>query len=333
MKPSELLAPWLRRFLLEHVIGERNLSRNTQRSYRDGLNLLLPFAAKRRRLSVQALIVEDLSAQVTRDFLHDLEVSRHCGPRTQNQRLALLHTLARFIARRRPEYWEWATQIQAVPFRKCPTPLVPFLEKEEIRALLEAPDPSSPRGQRDQTLLLFLYNTGARADEAAKLTVADLDLDAASVCLHGKGNKLRCCPLWKNTVKSLATLVSGRAPQSSVFLNCRGQPLTRFGIHTLVERHVRTASKTQPLLRTKRVSPHCLRHATAMHLLRAGVDINTIRAWLGHASLQTTHVYAESDLQMKAKALATCAPVAPESGKKNPAWKPSQNILQFLRSL
>jgi integrase/recombinase XerD len=333
MKHPELLTPWLRRFLLEYLIDERNLSLNTQRSYRDGLTLLLPFAAKRRRCSVEALVVEDLSAPLTREFLHHLAVSRHCSPRTQNQRLALLHALARFIAQRRPEYWDWATQIQAVPFRKCPTELVPFLEPEEIHALLEAPNQSSPQGRRDHALLLFLYNTGARADEAAKLTVADLDLDAASVRLHGKGNKRRCCPLWKDTVKTLTTLVAGRSPQSPVFLSCRGQALTRFGIHTLVERHVRTASQPQASMRNKRVSPHCLRHTTAMHLLRSGVDINTIRAWLGHASLQTTHIYAQSDLQMKAKALAVCAPPASKQGTKPPVWKPDVDTLQFLRSL
>ena len=269
MKHPELLASWLRRFLLEYLIDERNLSLNTQRSYRDGLTLLSPFAAKRRRCSVEALVVQDLSAPLTREFLHHLAVSRHCGPRTQNQRLALLHALARFIAQRRPEYWEWATQIQAVPFRKCPTELVPFLEPEEIHALLEAPDQSSPQGRRDHALLLFLYNTGARADEAAKLTVADLDLDAASVRLHGKG-KRRSCPLWKDTVKTLTTLVAGRSPQSPVFLSCRGQALTRFGIHTLVERHVRTASQPQASMRHKRVSPHCLRHYADLRTMPTG---------------------------------------------------------------
>jgi len=333
MKHNELLAPWLRRFLLEHIVGERNLSLNTQRSYRDGLGLLLRFTAQRRRCSVETLAVQDLSAQRIRDFLRDLELSRRCGARTQNQRLAVIHALAYFIAERRPEYWQWATQIRAIPFRKCPTRLVPFLEKEEVHALLDAPDRSSLQGQRDHALLLFLYNTGARADEAAKLTVADLNWSTASVRLHGKGNKHRCCPLWKNTAKVLATLVADRPTHEPVFMNSRGQPLTRFGIHTLVERHARSASQIRPSLRDKRVSPHTLRHTTAMHLLRAGVDINTIRAWLGHASLQTTHLYAESDLKMKAKALAACAPPPVNGVKGSSQWKPSSGVLHFLQSL
>lgn len=333
MKYSDLLAPWLRRFLLEHLIGERNLSRNTQHSYRDALSLTLRFLAQRRRGAIETLTLFDLSAARIRGFLTDLEQCRHCGPRTQNQRLAALHAFAHFVAQRRPEYWEWATQIRAVPFRKCSNRLIPFLETEEMHALLEAPDRSSSQGERDYALLAFLYNTGARADEVAKLTIADLDRVTSSVRLHGKGNKHRCCPLSKSTTQTLRSLVGKRPLAELVFLNCRGQPLTRFGVHALVERHARTASRNRTSLRAKRVSPHVIRHSTAMHLLRSGVDINTIRAWLGHASLQTTHIYAESDLAMKAKALAACSPPVASHDKPSRALKPSATILQFLRSL
>lgn len=333
MKHSDLLAPWLRRFLLEHLIGERNLSRHTQHSYRDALSLALRFLAQHRRGVIETLTISDLSAARIRGFLTDLEQSRHCGPRTQNQRLAVLHAFAHFVAQRRPEYWEWATQIRAVPFRRCSNRLIPFLETEEMHALLAAPDRSSSQGERDYALLAFLYNTGARADEVAKLTIADLDLVASSVRLQGKGNKHRCCPLWKTTTQTLRSLVGKRPLAEFVFLNCRGQPLTRFGVHTLVERHARTASRSRTSLRGKRVSPHVIRHSTAMHLLRSGVDINTIRAWLGHASLQTTHIYAESDLEMKAKALAACSPPVANHKKPTRTLKPSAAILQFLRSL
>ena len=183
--------------------------------------------------------------------------------------------------------------------------MIPYLEKPEIDAILSVPNERTKLGARNYALLLFLYNTGARVDEAAHLDVGDITWGlSAAVRLSGKGNKVRYCPLWPNTAEVLKRLIGPRAPQERVFLNRLGRPLTRFGIYSLVTRAVGTAAKTVPSLVTKRVSPHCIRHASACHLLRAGVDINTIRAWLGHVSLATTNIYAEVDLEMKAKALA-----------------------------
>jgi integrase/recombinase XerD len=185
-------------------------------------------------------------------------------------------------------------------------------------------------------LLLFLYNAGARADEAAQVRISDLtlpqvpDRDLASVLIRGKGNKTRRCPLWAQTVRELAPLVQGRAPGEHVFLNRSGRPITRFGIHTLVERCVARAVKDVTSLTTKRVSPHTIRHTTATHLLRAGVDINTIRAWLGHVSLTSTNVYAEVDLEMKAQALAGCEVGDPVLGKP---WREDAGLMGFLRNL
>ena len=301
-----LVGPWVRRFLLEPVVAERNLSPHTQSSYRDTFVLLLPFAAQRCHGSVEQLTLEDLTPVLLQAFLRHLADQRHCGPTTLNQRLAALRAWARFVGRHRPEQVEWSARIQGLPFRKAARPLVPYLEKDEMQALLQAPNLKHPQGPRDQTLLLFLYNSGARASEAVQLKIQDLDFTLRSVTLHGKGSKDRCCPLWSKTVTALQKLVGERAKSETVFLNCNGQPLTRFGLHTVVERCAATARQTVPSLRAKRVSPHSIRHTTAMHLLRAGVDINTIRAWLGHVSLQTTHIYAESDLEMKAKALAKC---------------------------
>ena len=185
-------------------------------------------------------------------------------------------------------------------------------------------------------MLLFLYNTGARADEVAHVRIVDLDLgktparDPSSVLIHGKGNKLRRCPLWARTVNELRPLVSGREPEETVFRNCRHQPLTRFGIHALVERYARVVAATMPSVAKKRVSPHTIRHTTATHLLRAGVDINTIRAWLGHVSLATTNVYAEVDLEMKAKALANCEV---KDRKPQKPLREDKGLMEFLRSL
>jgi site-specific recombinase XerD len=336
MTDVALLGPWLRRFLLEHLVGERNLSRNTQHSYRDTLRLLLPFAAERAGKPVDRLQVEDLSAEQVRAFLRELEEKRGCGVATRNQRLAALRSLALFIGRHSPEQVQWCGEIRCIPFKKAARPLLGYLEKAEMDALLAAPDASKAQGRRDHALLLFLYNTGARADEAAHVRVSDLVLgrtperDPPSVLIRGKGNKQRRCPLWARTVNELAPLVSGRAPPEPAFLNRRGQPLTRFGIHAVVERHAAAAAAAQPSLAGKRVSPHTIRHTTATHLLRAGLDINTIRAWLGHVSLNTTNVYAEVDLEMKARAVASC-----EVGGEGPQtpWREREDVMAFLRSL
>ena len=336
MRNARLLGPWLRRFLMEHVIGERNLARNTQRSYRDTLRLLLPSIARRARKPVDHLAVTDLSADRLRLFLNDLEEKRGCGIATRNQRLAAIHALARFIGLHAPELVEWCGQVRAVPFKKAPKSLVTYLEKPEMTALLAAPDLTTAQGRRDHALLLFLYNAGTRADETAQVRIGDLSLphvpdrDLASVLIRGKGNKCRRCPLWAQTVRELAELVRGRDPSEHVFLNRYGQPITRFGIHTLVERCAACAMRDVPSLATKRVSPHTIRHTTATHLLRSGVDINTIRAWLGHVSLITTNVYAEVDLEMKAKALANCEV---DGKKKGAPWKQDKGLMEFLRTL
>jgi integrase/recombinase XerD len=336
MNKTSLLGRWVRQFLMEHVVGERNLSRNTQRSYRDALRLLLPAMAQRARKPVDRLTVTDVSADRIRRFLTDLEQKRGCGAATRNQRLAAIRSLAQFICLYAPELVEWAGQVRAVPFKKGPRAALTYLEKSEMDAVLAAPDMSTVQGRRDHALLLFMYNTGARASEAADALVRDLtlphnpDRNLASIRIHGKGNKDRHCPLWAQTVRELAQLVQARKPDDHVFLNRCGQPITRFGIHTLVERSVKRASKEVPTLTTKQVSPHTIRHTTATHLLRAGVDINTIRAWLGHVSLDTTNVYAEADLEMKAKALANCEVGMPKVRKP---WKEDAGLMAFLKSL
>jgi site-specific recombinase XerD len=307
-----LLGPWLKRFLTEYLVSVKNFSSNTQRSYRDTFCLLLPFVARQTRKRIDQLTVDDISAERLRLFLLDLEQTRHSSAMTCNQRLAAIHSLAQFIALYSPEHIQWCGEIKAIPLKRAPRSLIPYLEKEEMEALLETAEDPMPQQRRDHALLLFLYNTGARADEAAQLTIVDLDVahapqrDHSSVIIRGKGNKLRRCPLWTQTVNEIIPLIEGRSPSEHVFLNRCKQPITRFGIHTLVERYAQRASKQIPSLKTKRVSPHTIRHTSATHLLRAGVDINTIRAWLGHVSINTTNIYAETDLEMKAKALALC---------------------------
>jgi len=335
MRDSSLLGQWVRRFLMEHIVSERNLARNTQRSYRDTLQLLLPQVARRARKPIDRLDVIDVSADRVRQFLTDVEEKQGCAITTRNQRLAAIHALARFIGLHAPELVEWCGQVRSVPFKKAPRALVTYLEKSEMDALLATPDMTTTQGCRDHALLLFLYNAGARADEAAQVQIGDLtlpqisDRDPASVLIRGKGNKSRRCPLWAQTIRELAPLVQGRGPSEHVFLNRCGRPITRFGIYALVERSVGRAVPQAPSLAAKQVSPHTIRHTTATHLLRSGVDINTIRAWLGHVSLTTTNVYAEVDLEMKAKALAKCE----VEGKKIAPWRKDKGLMEFLRTL
>ena len=336
MLNPDLLSPWVRRFLLEHLVGERNLARNTQKSYRDALQQFLPFMARAARRRIDELRVSDIAPARTRAFLQDLEQTRRCGIATRNQRLAAIHSFARFVGVHSPEHLEWCGQIQTIGSKRTARPLIGYLEKDELDALLRAPDACTAQGRRDRAVLLFLYNTGARADEVAQVRIGDLDLgatssrDASSVVVHGKGNKTRRCPLWPKTVDTLRALTDGRAASQHAFLNRRGQPLTRFGIHALVERHAAQVATKLPSVATKRVSPHTIRHTTATHLLRAGVDINTIRAWLGHVSLDTTNVYAEVDLEMKAKALAKCEI---KKGKPQRPWRKNPGLMEFLRTL
>ena len=332
MDNPTLLGPWVRRFLLDYMGEERNLARNTQRSYRDTLTLLLPFVATAQRTAVDRLTVEQVAPEVTRRFLHDLETTRACSIATRNQRLAAIHAMARFISAHSPEHIAWCGAIRDIPFKKAPQPVIAYLEKDEMDALLAAPDQTTAQGQRDYAVLLFLYNTGARASEATHVSVADLALThTPSVKLWGKGNKSRYCPLWPLTVHTLVALIGDRAPTACVFLNRSQRPLTRFGLHTLVERSAHRASAQMPALAVKRVSPHTIRHTTAVHLLRAGVDINTIRAWLGHVSLETTNIYAQVDLEMKAKALALCEVDASQPSGGH--WLEDQSLMAFLATL
>lgn len=277
MPDHHLLGPYIRRFLLEHVVADRNLSRQTQRSDRDAIRVLLRFLTDRDRVDPADLTVERVTTDVVRACLQYLEQERQNTAATLNQRLAVIHSLFRFVGRAVPELVEQASQLQAVPLRRVDHPAMPYLEKAEVDALLATPDRRRPQGQRDYALLLFLYNTGARADEAAHLTRGALDLGRpASVRLLGKGRTTRLCPLWDHTAQVLRTLLHPRVdatPEAPVFLNVRGQRLTRFGVYALVERVAARAATQTPSLHTKRVSPHAVRHSTAVHLLRAGVGL------------------------------------------------------------
>src|SRR5947199_1383390 len=313
------------------VVSERIFSRNTQHRYRDTLTLLLLFLSSARKTPVDRLAVEDLSPSIIHQFLKHLEKDRGCSCATRNQRLGTIHSLAKFIGTHNPQHIAWCSEVRAIPFKKTAKPVMTYLDKSEIDAVLKVPDQRTEQGARDHALLLSLYNTVTRVNDAAQLTVSDLTFgNSPSVQLVGKGNKTRYCPLWPATAAVIKRLVANRAVHNTVFLNNRGQPLTRFGIYNMVRRIVAQASLTMPSLKAKAIGPHSMRHTAAVHLLRAGVDINTIRAWLGHVSLHTTNVYAEIDLEMKAKALASCD-ISDEVTLKRRRKQP--DLLAFLQTL
>lgn len=333
VKMSELvtLGPWLRRFLVEHIVTERNLARNTRTSYRDTFSLLLPFVSHKLRKPVDRLAVRDLTSGLVLQFLTHLEEDRGCSVRTRNQRLAAIRAFARFIGSRDPAHVEWCGHIRAIASKKSmPTP-VGWLTRAEMEAVLAVPDRRTKRGRSEYALLLFLYNTGARVSEATHLKVRDLQIGRCSgghdlATLHGKGGKKRQCPLWPETERVLTDEIIGRAAEDAVFVSRLGTPFTRFGVYRLIERYAARV----PELADRTITPHLIRHTTACHLVLAGVDINTIRAWLGHVSVSTTNIYAEIDLTLKANAVALC-----EVGQPRPArsWKEDKELMAFLKSL
>jgi site-specific recombinase XerD len=288
------LGGWVRRFLIEHLVVERNLSRNTQRSYRGTLRLLIPFAADHHKAAVDRLGVTEVSADVVRGFPRHVKERRGCGVRTRNQRLAAIHALATFVGERCPELIPWCGEVRAVPFKRYDRPSLCYLDKPEIDALLAAPDRGTEQGRRDHRVLLFLYNTGARASEAAALATRDLDVrsdGSGSVRLIGKGGKTRHCPLWPTTLRALRALASGRSPDEPVFRNrrlapSRGLSSTRpsHGTRPILSlpgsvRNPSTWQPDGPLLNPRGI-PKVKESDATQELASEHVDVNRVVTWL-----------------------------------------------------
>ena len=329
------LGYWMKRFLMEYLPTVKNLSINTIRSYRDSFKQLLPFASARLAKDVDELLINDLLDGVVTEFLYSIEVERHCSIQTRNQRLAAIHAFAKYVGKHSPEHIEWCRKIRNIPKKKYEVTQITYLEKNEMETLLNLPDKKTEQGWRDYVLLLFMYNTGARVEEVANLKIGNLTLPTRSSEIPiatsvGKGRKERKTPLWESTVKALRTLIGERSDNDSVFISRLGKAMSRFGIYELVVKYGKRLNEVIPSTRKKRISPHTIRHTTATHLLQAGVDINTIRAWLGHVSVDTTNVYAEVNLEMKANALKSTEIKGISTKKK--MWK-DEKILSFLESL
>lgn len=337
MTDSSSLASFIRSFFEDHLVCRRNVSRNTIRSYRDALKLLLAFAVEQRKRPATKLLVSDINEEIVVAFLTHLEKTRTNSIQTRNHRLVAIRRLFDYIAARDPP-----SSRSMSPYRHHPAetgavlPEIHYLEKEQLTALLGAVPKDSVQGRRDYTLLLFMYNTGARVQKVADTRVSWLTLASPfKVELLGKGRKWRTCPLWESTVQHLRQFIDQRKCSAGqdgyLFVNRYGRPLSRSGIADMIQRYTTKAATTLPSLKAYRVTPHTLRHTTAMHLLQSGVEVNVISSWLGHVSIATTNRYIEIDLAMKAKALATCEVASPGPGEATCPRGP--DILVWLESL
>ncbi len=330
------IGPLIHSFFIDHLVTVKGLRPTSVRSYRDTIRLLLGFVARDKRTRITKLTVEDLTFERVVAFLRYLEDERHNHVRTRNQRLAALHTLFDYIAARQPEMLDVCQRVAAIPTKRAAPAETHFLERDEMEALFRALPRRGRLALRDRTLLLFLYNTGARVQEAADLRVGALELgDRALVRLHGKGDKWRTCPLWQQTADLLVELLQLHSepanPDDPVFVSTTGEPLTRFGIYKIVRRH---AGHLDDSRTDRRVSPHIFRHTAAMHLLEAGVEVNVIRGWLGHADLTTTNRYAEINTRAKIEALRTTEPSGSSEGHRPRAvWRDDAALLDWLASL
>ena len=327
-------------FFTDYLVVQKGLRPASIKSYRDTIRLFLQFVSADMRRKITRLSLEDLTFGRVKEFLHYLESNRKNHIRTRNHRLTILHTFFGYIATRIPEMLLISEQVAAIPMKRVPPPKTSFLEREEISSLF-AHLPSKGRyALRDRTLFMFLYNTGARVQEVADLRIGDLDLDGSPrVRLHGKGDKWRICPLWEDTTNLLKTLLGQRpmeaTPENAVFLSQNGKPLTRFGIYKIVRRHTDSLAQAKKAAKPRHISPHIFRHTAAMHLLESGVEVNVIRNWLGHVSLDTTNRYAEITTRMKEAALRVCEPKNDSSVgyHRRPVWREDETLLSWLDSL
>lgn len=325
-------AALLQRFFAERLIQQQNASPRTVGAYRDTFRLLLTYAERERGKPPAKLTLGDFDAALVLDFLAHLETERHNTVRSRNARLAAVRAFAHYVALQCPPALQLAQQILAIPMKRFERPLLEYLSRDEVQAVLAAPDTSTWCGRRDRVMFALLYNTGARVSEMIGIRVADVTLAAtSSVRLHGKGRKQRTVPLWKETaaeIRHWLKYADLRVDQPLV-PNRSGRPMTRTNVAERLALAITAATMQCPRLAGRRISPHSWRHTTAMHLLQAGVDITVIALWLGHESPVTTHGYVEADLAMKERALDTLAP--PETKRKR--YRPSDAVLKFLESL
>ncbi len=335
MSEHLLLAPLLESFFRRRLAKQRNATPATLASYRDALRMLILFAAARLRKKPAALALDDLDRDLVLAFLDELEQKRNNSVATRNARLAAIRSFFHHVAAADPASFGVAQRVLTIPTKRAHIEVTHHLTDPEVDAIIASPDPTTPRGRRDRTFLLFLARTGARVSEAIGVNANDLQLEQgrSQVLLHGKGRRDRVVPITQDLVRSLTALLSERGlshhQPEPIFVGVHIERLTRFGATHIVRRSAGHAMSTRPSLKGKPISPHIFRHSLAMKLLRAGVDLLTIQAWLGHAQVATTHRYAAADVEMMRRSLEK----AGVTGDRSPRFRPDDSVLHLLASI
>ncbi len=329
---NQSFARILQDFFLKRLINQKNVSPQTVSAYRDTFRLLLNFLRRETNKEPSDLTLEDINVPMILKFLDYLETERKNSITTRNARLTTIRSVFRYASYLEPASTENIQKVLTIPLKRSDRPQVGFLSKEEVEAIINAPDRSTWSGNRDHTMFMTFYNTGARVSEITALRIIDVCMNKnAYVKIQGKGRKERVLPLWKHTrclLKNWLKYLNGNA-NGFLFPNARGEALTRFGVQYRLRMAKDIAANKCPSLKDKHISPHHLRHSTAMHLLQSGVDINVIALWLGHESPSTTHIYLEADLAMKEQILQKLEPPSTKSIR----FKAGDSLLNFLESL
>jgi len=331
-RPDANFARLLQEFFLERLINQRNASPQTVAAYRDSFRLLLQFAHSHFGKTPEHLALTDLDASVVLAFLNHLENERQNTIRSRNARFAAIRSFLHFAALKEPTALPVIQRVLAIPMKRFDKPLLGFLSHAEMQAILDAPDGRTWCGQRDRLMFATLYNTGARVSEITGLCAADIVLEgSASVRLHGKGRKDRSVPIWRTTASQIRHWLPriDSRPDRPLFPSISGTRLTRPAVTARLHLAVQRAAAGCPPLTERHVSPHTIRHSTAMRMLQAGVDITLIALWLGHENPATTHMYVEADLAMKERALKAVQP----PHLKQTRYRPTDRVLQFLQTL
>lgn len=336
MKPTDF-AKYLTEFLSGYLPEQKNVSKNTIRSYRDTFKLLIAYCQEIKGTPSERITLDILSSEWITGFLGWLEGERKCSISTRNQRLAALHSFFRYVQAEEPAGMFHFQKVTAIPIKKVKRTVVEYLNPEAMKLLLEQPDKHTPKGRRDLTLISVLYDSGARVQELIDMRVCDVTLHVPAVLtLTGKGNKSRRVPLMKNTASLLQNyLLENKLDkpwrnESPLFTNSQHHKLTRKGVTYILSKYVESARKTSTLLPSK-VNNHMLRHSKAMHLLQAGVNLIYIRDFLGHVDLKTTEIYARADTEMKRKAIENVYPDLIDSNL--PDWSKDQALLSWLSEI
>lgn len=323
----------LQRFFAEHLRQQRAVSPHTVAAYRDAFRLLLSFAHARIGKSPTELTLADLDAALILAFLDHLERERKSSVRSRNARLSAIRSFLKYAAHEDLTALATIERCLAIPQKRHDKAVLGFLTRPEMEAIIAAPDRGTWAGRRDQALFSLLYNTGARVSEVISLKVGDVVLDVSPVAhLHGKGRKRRSVPLWKATAATLRQWLRhlpDASPQAHLFPSSAGRRLSRSSVAQRLALAVETASRRLPKLADRAISPHTIRHTTAMHLLQSGVDITVIALWLGHEDPSTTHIYLEANLAMKEEALSRLTPIAATSTR----YRPPDQLMSFLQAL